>query len=73
MPLGTTTLKNDFKTLMTDMRTREAISDDEFADRFATMMETFVKSGDGVYQNGSLQQSGTVNVVAVVSPIVKIT
>ena len=73
MPLATTTLKNDFETLLTDMRTREANSDSEFANRFANMMEAFVKSGDGAYQAGSLQQSGAVNVVSVSPIVIKIT
>lgn len=73
MPLATSTLKNDFETLLTDMRTREANSDDEFATRFANMMEAFVKSGDGIYQAGTLLQSGPTNVVAAGgAPIVKV-
>lgn len=72
MPLDKVTLKNDFEQLMTDMRTRDQVSDNEFATRFADMMEVFVKSGDGIYQTGTLQQSGATAVIAVTPTVVKI-
>ena len=72
MPLATSTFKANFKTLMEDMRTRDEVSDDEFANRLGDMLETLIKSGDGVYQTGTLQQSGATNVVAVTPTIVKI-
>jgi hypothetical protein len=73
MPLDKVTCKNDIKTLLTDMRTRASNSDDEFADRLTNIFEALIKSGDGVYQNGSLLQSGATAVVSPVGTIVKIT
>jgi hypothetical protein len=71
MPLDKVSCKNDIKTLLTDMRTRAANSDDEFAERLTNIFEAFVKSGDGVYQNGTLIQSGTTAVISPVGTIVK--
>ena len=44
MPLVKANLKNGIKALLTDMRTKEAISDDEFADRLSTLIDTYIKS-----------------------------
>lgn len=55
MPLNKTAFKNGFVSLMSDMRVREEISDSEYAERFANLLEAFVNSGDGVYQTGTLQ------------------
>lgn len=71
MALDKDTFKADFVTLMTDMRTREAVSDAEFAERFVNMIEVFVKSGDGIYQAGTLKAGATV-VTAAPTTIVKI-
>lgn len=72
MPLATATFKADLKTLLTDMRTRDVNSDEEFANRLGDMIEALIESGDGVYQAGSLQQSGTTAVVAVNPIVIKI-
>ena len=72
MPLDKVTCKNDIKTLLTDMRSRHTNSDDECAERLTNIFEAFVKSGDGVYQNGTLLQSGATAVVSPVGTIVKI-
>lgn len=72
MALDKDSFKNGFVALMTDMRTRVEVSDDEFAQRLSDLLEAFVKSGDGIYQLGSLEQSGTTGIIAVNSTIVKI-
>lgn len=58
MPLNKTTLKNDFKQLMTDMRTRTEVSDDEFATRFANMVDTYVKEATIIYTGGLIAPNG---------------
>lgn len=73
MPLATSTFKTDFEALLTDMRTKENLSDNEFANRLGNMLETLIKSGDGIYQTGSLQQSGATAVIASGPITVKIT
>jgi hypothetical protein len=72
MALNKSALKNGILQLFTDMRTREANADDEFATRLSDLIDDYVKSGDGVYQTGTLQQSGATLVVAVTATIVKI-
>ena len=72
MALDKTGLKDGIKTLLTDMRTRDVVSDDEFATRLSNLIDVFVKTGDGIYQTGSLLQSGTTAVVSS-GIIVKIT
>ncbi len=52
MALDKGKLKTDFKQLFTDMRTREENSDDEFANRFADMIDTYVKSATINYASG---------------------
>lgn len=44
MALVKSTLKNGIKALLTDMRAKEEISDDEFADQLATLIDTYIKS-----------------------------
>jgi hypothetical protein len=44
MALVKATLKNGIKALLTNMRTKEEISDDEFADQLATLIDTYIKS-----------------------------
>ncbi len=41
--LNKVALKTAIKSLMTDMRTREENADDEYADRLATAIDTYVK------------------------------
>ncbi|MEN9570901.1 MAG: hypothetical protein RL172_2132 [Bacteroidota bacterium] len=72
MALNKTALKNGIVQLMTDMRTRAANADDEFATRLSDLIDDFVKSGDGIYQTGTLQQSGSTAVISVTPTIVKI-
>jgi len=45
MALVKATLKNGIKALLTDMRTKEEVSDDLFADQLATLIDTYIKSG----------------------------
>jgi hypothetical protein len=44
MALVKATLKNGIKSLLASMRTKEEISDDEFADQMATLIDAYVKS-----------------------------
>ena len=44
MPLVISTLENGIKGLITEMRTKEEISDDYFASQLATLIDTYVKS-----------------------------
>lgn len=71
MPLQTAELKTGLLQLFTDMRTREVVSDEEYAQRFAELIEAFVKSGDGKYQVGTLK-AGSTPVIAAPDTIVKI-
>lgn len=72
MALNKTALKSGIQTLLTDMRTRDANADEEFATRLSDLIDDFVKSGDGIYQTGTLVQSGATAVVAVTPTVVKI-
>ncbi|MEG0519375.1 MAG: hypothetical protein RR555_11010 [Bacteroidales bacterium] len=44
MPLVIPTLQQSILSLLTDMRTRTDISDTEFAERLATMIDAYIKS-----------------------------
>ena len=44
MPLVKATLKSGIKALLDEMRTKEDISDDYFADQLATLIDTYIKS-----------------------------
>ena len=44
MALNKAILKAEIKQIMTDMRTREANADDEYADRMSTAIDTFIKT-----------------------------
>ena len=44
MPLVKETLKTGIKGLLTDMRTKEEISDEYFADQLATLIDAYIKS-----------------------------
>jgi len=45
MALVKAILKNGIKSLLTDMRTKEEVSDDEFAEQLATLIDAYIKSG----------------------------
>lgn len=72
MALDKPTLKAGIKNLLTDMRTRDTNADDEFAERLSDLIDAFVKSGDGIYQTGTLQQSGATAVISITPTVVKI-
>lgn len=72
MPLDKIALKNGIQNLLSDMRTREANADEEYATRLSNLIEDFVKSGDAKYVTGSLQQSGATAVVSITGTIAKI-
>jgi|GEM_PF-1708157 hypothetical protein len=44
MALVKATLKSGIQALLTEMRTKEEISDDYFADQLATLIDTYIKS-----------------------------
>lgn len=59
MALQTTALKNGIKDLMNELFTNSselnpAQAADRFADGLSQLLETYVKSGDGRYQAGTL-------------------
>lgn len=60
MALDKAQLKTDFKSLVTDMRTREENSDDEFAERFANLMDEYIKSATINYTSGLITPQGSV-------------
>ncbi|KGO88375.1 hypothetical protein Q765_00190 [Flavobacterium rivuli WB 3.3-2 = DSM 21788] len=60
MALNTPVLKEDIKTIATEMRTRTEISDDEFAERLSIAIERFVKSASIIYVNGLTAPNGPV-------------
>jgi len=60
MALNTEQLKEDIKTIATDMRTRTEVSDDEFAERLSVAIERFVKSASINYVNGLAAPNGPV-------------
>lgn len=44
MALNKILLKQQILTLMTEMRSREEVSDDEYAERLSTIIDTYIKS-----------------------------
>lgn len=46
MALNKDSLKNSIQTLLSDMRTREDVSDSEFATRLADAIDAFVRTGE---------------------------
>lgn len=60
MALVKATLKASIKSILQDMQSRQTDSTDEFAERLATAIDDYVKSGDGVYQTASLKAGATI-------------
>ena len=60
MALNKALLKSDIKAIMTEMRTRTDVSDDEFADRLSTAIDTYVKTAAIVYVSGLANSGGPV-------------
>jgi len=60
MALNKAKFKQDFKTLMVEMRTREDNSDEEFAERFANMLDAYVKTATIKYISGLTTPQGVV-------------
>jgi hypothetical protein len=60
MSLNKNNLKTDIKDIITDMRSREENSDDEFADRLATVIDSYVKNATIIYQSGLIAPNGPV-------------
>jgi hypothetical protein len=52
MALNTPGLKDEIKQLLTDMRSRSEISDEEFANRLSSAIETYVKTATIIYISG---------------------
>lgn len=59
MGLNTSKLSSDMLALFKEMRTKEKNADEEFANKFASIMETFVKSGEVVVEAGIATQVST--------------
>jgi hypothetical protein len=75
MALDKATLKAGIKTLTENLWNQSATQTpaqarEAFADGLANLIDAFVKSGDGVYQPGTLK-AGTTVVTALPSTIVK--
>ncbi|MDA6067990.1 hypothetical protein NJT12_00035 [Flavobacterium sp. AC] len=60
MALNKNVLKQDIKGIITEMRTREDNSDDEFAERLATVIDKYVKTATITYQSGLTAPNGPV-------------
>lgn len=62
MPTGLdkTALKNEFLTILTDMRTRTADADEEFATRWSDAIDTYVKGAIIKYNDGLTAPNGPV-------------
>lgn len=76
MPLNKTKLKSDIKSLLQDMMKKEKDATDEFADKLATIIDTYVKgatitvaagipvstAGTAVAQTGATTGPGTATI-----------
>lgn len=60
MALNKNDLKNDIIQIMTDMRTREVNSDEEYAERLATAIDNYVKAATIIYTAGLTAPNGPV-------------
>lgn len=60
MALNKGQLKNGIKALMTDMRTRTEISDDDYAAELADLIDAYVKSATIIYTSGLISPQGPV-------------
>lgn len=60
MALNKDDLKQDIIEIITDMRSRDENSDEEFANRLATAIDTYVKAAKIVYQSGLAAPNGAV-------------
>lgn len=60
MALDKGKLKNDIKSILTDMMERETNSFDEFADRMATAIDSYTKQAEIIYVSGLANNGGPV-------------
>lgn len=60
MALDKGELKNDIKSILTDMMERETNSFDEFAERLATAIDSYTKKAEIDYQGGLANNGGPV-------------
>ena len=60
MALDKEGLKASILQLLTDMRTKTEVSDEEYAERLSTAIDSFVKNADIVYQSGLTAPNGAV-------------
>lgn len=60
MALNKNDLKGDIIQIMTDMRTREVNSDEEYAERLASAIDAYVKNATIVYTAGLTAPNGPV-------------
>lgn len=60
MALNKTFLKNEIKSIMQDMLTREETSIEEFAERLSDGIDAYVKQADIIYTTGLTSATGGV-------------
>ena len=60
MALDKIRLKNEIKDTLTEMRTREVNADDEYAERIADAIDTYVRDAVIIYTGGLATTSGAV-------------
>jgi len=60
MALDKIRLKNEIKSTLTEMRTREVNADDEYAQRIADAIDTYVRDAVIIYTGGLATTSGAV-------------
>lgn len=60
MALNKELLKQAIIKIMTDMRVKEIVSDQEYAERLATAIDEYVKTAAIVYKTGLISPAGAV-------------
>jgi len=61
MALNKEQLKQDILALLTNMRTKEQISDEEYAEKFSKAIDDYVKAASIKYISGLLAPNGAVS------------
>lgn len=59
MALNTTKFSSDMLSLFKDMRTRTENADEEYVQRFTSILAEFIKSGEVIVEAGIATQSST--------------
>lgn len=58
MALNKAGLKSGIVTLLTEMRSKDEVSDDQYAERLATLIDDYVKTATIKYNTGLVAPSG---------------